>query len=344
MASLLIDLGRTPVPEPQPPPLPSTPDATLDAYLMLATREARRSIPHPTPFSVPTPRRVATRAYSPPKLIVVPTSAPPTPRPYPTLPPLLPVTPPPFPTVAVPTLPPLPTFEPPSPPRGQKVPIPEFVPVTATEVEFAAACGELMGADLGTETFAEWVTALQGLEAPPAFQDFWDARVSLYAFQLSPDGDAVGVNSLTQRAYDREIEIVAGMRPSLRQALIDGWCLSETSVLLGTHILAAKARLAAGQPTLSYEDYAQACADIDTTAPTFDTADAFMQYVIEWWQALVPPPGVEKYHAAVLDLYLEVRAVGGLDFVGTNYLLAIEEEAGKVEGDFVEHLLRSGCI
>ena len=316
----------------------------------LATREASRPTSQPT--------LVPTRAYSPPELIVVPTFVPtrpyptpppmspvtpPTRRPYPTLPPPVPVPPPPFPTLAVPTLPPLPTFEPPSPPRGEKVPIPEFVPATAAEVEFAAACGELMDADMG---LAEWVQALQDLEAPPELRDFWEATVGQYSSLMLPDGTlASNYNSMTQAAFDREIEIVAGMRPVLRQALIDGWCLLETDVLVGGQILAARARLAAGLlPPLSYEDYAQGCADISLAAPTFDTADALLTHLIEWWQVLIPPAGVEDYHAAVLAVYVEWRAVGDIELVEAHYLRAPLQEATKVDGNFVEHLLRSGCI
>ena len=103
----------------------------------------------------------------------------------------------------------LPTIPPP--------PVAYFVPTGVAE--FAAACQKLRDSD--EEDLDRWVVEAQELEPPPELAGYWNAYIDQFALQEG------GPNARTQAAYEREFELVAAMRPGLRQTLLDAGCLTE---------------------------------------------------------------------------------------------------------------------
>ena len=259
-------------------------------------------------------------------------------------------------TPVSPTVPPssAPTVTLPSPtPPQTQVPLPHDA-VAARD--YAVACRQLLDVDIGygaegKRGFAEWVDSARALTPPPELRDFHESWVTQFEGQLEiSDGSRTSIepNAMTQQAKWRKMEIVSAMRPELRQILVDEWCLLETEVMLYPRILAAKARLEANpvRQTTTVDEFLQVCADIKVSTPTMDSMDALYTHLITEWQNLIPPPGLEGYHAAVLDFYLEMEVVQDPGRVPIKYLLAAQEAAKKAAlkyPDFIELLIRSGC-
>lgn len=125
-----------------------------------------------------------------------------------------------------------------------------------------------------------------------------------------------------------------------------GTAPTEVGVLLGTKFLAARDRLGAGYAqsgTVTVQQFAEACSDIKITAPFMDSEDAIAAHFVHWWARLIPPPSMEKYHAAIMDFYLEWQRVGDFEQVDVRLEMAMMEAFKGLDGDVVETLLRERC-
>ena len=235
-----------------------------------------------------------------------------------------------------------------STPRPALTPSPTPLPTQSglPVQDFAVACGDLMvlGDDVVTgEDLDDWVAELVEVVAPDVLVEFWRGRVGQFALQTE-----AGPNPQTHTEYVREIEAVAAMSPSLRETLLDTGCLTAIKVYLGTEYLAARARLEGGYAqsgTVTAQEFAGACKDIQTTVPFMGGLDAVPRHFAEWWATLVPPPGMEQYHAAVMDFYHEWQEVGTGDPEDVDIITQMEvlEAARGLDGDTLEILLASGC-
>ena len=292
------------------------------------------SMPTSTPFPTYTPAPTST---------LIPTSSP-TPKPTPTLTPL---------PTATPTPTPLPTFTPTPRPTAtpRPIPTPKPVPVSAEARAFAKACGEAFGKDVGaTEAdFIQWVAGLSVLEAPPELDDFRWAKVGQYLLQINTDVrpmEVIGPNADTQDMYEIEIGIVADMSGAMRRVLVEGGCLGEWDVLLGERMMAAWDRMhePGFQTPATVEAYVWACVDIRANVPIMDHPDAGLEYMVTWWDHLKPPPGLEDYHAATMDMFLASREAGDVTRVDLDLVKRVNDEAHKVGVEFVALLTSSGCI
>ena len=340
--------------------------ASILGVLFLLTVACSESPPPPTPVpTVPTvePTVAAVAPTLPPGRTA--TSTPPaTPTPVPTATPSPTFQPPPtIPTLRAPptplggvvvsqpppTLRTIPTLI--SPPARSSQPSPLAAIDQVAARKYAVACGQL--SDEGDDLeFVEWVDAISALVPPPALQDFHESWVALFEGQIEVSNGVrtvVGPNDKTQEANWRNMEIVSAMSPALQQILIDGRCLLETEIIAYNYALIARARLEA-QPVRrpqTAEAYVRVCADINAAAPRMNTINAVLTYYATEWQALIPPAGLEDYHAAVLDLYWQWNAVDGdIDRVPVSYLIAVEREAYAATltyPSFVELLFESGC-
>ena len=94
------------------------------------------------------------------------------------------------------------------------------------------------------------------------------------------------------------------------------------------------------------EEYAQRCADIGHSAPLAGSVEDFLSYTVEQWRQLNPPPGLEGYHESVLVFYDRWEEIGFSEdpAVLASVIVATNEEAKKVGIEFVELMIRSGCI
>ena len=208
--------------------------------------------------------------------------------------------------------------------------------------EFAVACGELREGSEDVE-FDSWVAMVQALVAPPEVADYWSAYVDQFALQTD-----LGPNGRTQNASDRATAATMELSREARELLISTGCLSEIDVWLAREFVAANARLEGGyaqRGTVTVEQFAKACADIKITAPTMGGLDAMPAHFIAWWGQLVPPPGLGKYHSAIMDFYREWQGVDTGDPQDVDILtqLAVMEAAQALDGDDLEILLREGC-
>ena len=181
---------------------------------------------------------------------------------------------------------PTPEPSPASSPIPTSTKVPEPVVSGATPQEYAVKCGEAMAASesigsgaQGEIDFLNWVEDLEALKAPVEFIDFHDARTTQYSAQHLMDGPS----SQSQAAYERELEIVASMRPDLRDVLLDGGCLQESDIMVETAFLKARARMKArtfSAGRLTVEEYALHCRDINITAPAMDNADGLARHFL----------------------------------------------------------------
>lgn len=222
--------------------------------------------------------------------------------------------------------------------------------------DYAAACGllmrELRAADyfFGSESDVEyrrWITRFDGLVPPAKFREFHEARIEQHLTILQSGGG----DGRTQAAYDREIAFVADLSPNLRSVLLDGRCLLELEVVSGGAILAARARVAdrnTFENPLTMEDYAQRCVDIEHSSPLMGSQQDYLDYTIEQWRSLNPPPGLEDYHEILMiffDRWEETRFSQDIDPTGPlgSALAAMADEVKELGPEFIELLLRSGC-
>ena len=214
--------------------------------------------------------------------------------------------------------------------------------------EYARACGDLRNATQETaDEFIQWVADAQALNPPVILQELHDAWIDQFAGQIV-DGQLLGPNEETQEAYWREVSLVTFMSPAVRQVLVDEWCLLETEIALYNRVAAALKRMAVpgAEVTLTLEQYAERCADMQLTAPLMGGTDMLFNHLVNTWSALVPPPGLEGYHQAVLELYLEWQTVENFDLVSLDSQLALREQAlaaSLKHRDFLEVMLRKGC-
>ena len=233
-------------------------------------------------------------------------------------------------TFVAPTTPPLPTVT--------------FEWVSSEVEEFAQACVETMDAGTGLvteEDFDLWVEDLVKVKAPPALEQFWDARVRFFAVQVET-GDA-GV--AMQEAYDDELWAIHAMEANIWDALIETGCITEIDVVVAGETAAAWERLLAGygqDETVTVEEFAEACSDVGTVSPLYEGAEAVPVHLLYWWDLLVPPPGLEMYYQAVRDYYHEWVSVG-LESISVDTEMAVLEAAQSLEGDHLEILLRTRC-
>ena len=219
--------------------------------------------------------------------------------------------------------------------------------------EFASGCGELMRTAVWDtdDDFISWLTRLTLLEVPPELEDFRKARTAQYLMQTDASGDNIevlGLNKDTQFWYERELWLVSEEMPDyLIQILVEGGCLGVEEVGNGKRMMAAWDRMNDdggdfARPA-TVEDYLKSCADITLNAPIMDSADAQIEYAITWMGKLEPPPEVEDYHAAMMDVAIALREVGDITLVDANILRRVNDEAFKVGTDFVGLLVTSGC-
>ncbi len=333
---------EAPTPTQSPTATPTRRPTRFPASTLAAVIVASQATPLPV-ISIPTPPpvrstiviRVPTRSIALPTPIVLPTPA---------VAPVISIT-----IIAPPTEVPGPFYslEPnPTPVLLPTLSVQWFDPVEVRE--YAKACGDLRQSPQETvDEFFQWVSDAQALTPPSVLQELHDAWVGQFAGQIV-DGELVGPNEETQEAYWQEVHLVTSMSPVVRQVLVDEWCLLETEVSLYIRIVAAQKRLAVpgSEVAFTLEQYANRCADMQRTAPLMGSLDMFFGHIVNNWETLVPPSGLEGYHQAVLELYLEWQTVEDFDLVSLDTMLAVREQAAVAalkHPDFLEVMIRAGC-
>ena len=169
----------------------------------------------------------------------------------------------------------------------------------------------------------------------------------MYALQLV-DATEPGPNALTQEASNNYQHEVASMPLNVRETLLGTGCLTEVDVLLAREFVAAWSRLHRGYAqsgTVTVEQYAQACADIKLTVPTMNHLEAIPEHFLHWWRKLVPPPGMGKFHSAVMDIYREWVTLksGDPNDLSLTAQMALHEATQSLDRNHFEILLREKC-
>ena len=74
-----------------------------------------------------------------------------------------------------------------------------------------------------------------------------------------------------------------------------------------------------------------------------DAPEAVSTHFVREWGEMHPPPGVEAYHDAILMFYIEWSRTGVID-PASSHLQDAAREAKALGMDFIEGMLRAGCI
>ena len=219
---------------------------------------------------------------------------------------------------------------------------------------YAEACGELMAREFGTgstgeQEFAAWTMELEALEPPPELEGFHEAHTGQFSGQVkrNADGSSViqGGNDQTQAMEIRSHGIIVELSTDLRNALLDGGCLTDADTQRARAFVAATDRIAERinkQAPLSVEEYVAHCVDVGETIPFMGPSNAPMKHMASGLAALQPPSELQKYNDAIVQFYRVWADTGVVPTSGTA-ADALRVQTVFLDDEFKRAMTEGGC-